>query len=128
MKNKIFCAVVFALLVGFFLCYPSKLIADSLVATPTTEITTNIGAWPDKIWRATKAHKLFMVGGIGYYSPCIVTPADTFKTFKDGFTLVVDPTVFQSSITAVAMDFMITEWNVSGHMHFDATDADTKKI
>ena len=104
MDKKLVFTVLMMLLAALFICYPARLVADDVTSTPSSEPAANIGGWYDKMWIVKGVYQLTPSGTNFAYQP-VAVPAAT-------------PAGYTQSGASVPMDFVITTWSSSGHMHF----------
>jgi hypothetical protein len=76
---------------------------------------TNIGAWYDETWDATKFYRLERVS----------SSSDNFRyVFKEKNTMVNESPALNATYTkddaSIPQDIVVTEWEVTGHVHFSS--------
>ncbi len=78
---------------------------------------TNIGAWYDEVWDAAGYYRLERES---------VIPSGT-ETFRYRFTTIPTtsttppaPPIFRQGQAGIVQDMAVTEWRVSGHVHFSS--------
>ncbi|MFA5090242.1 MAG: hypothetical protein WC510_04320 [Candidatus Omnitrophota bacterium] len=80
----------------------------------STEPSTNIGAWYDEFWSASGFYRLEPHGGPNSFRYEYTTDAITGS----------DPATFTrgdaDAQASVPRDLVVTEWKVSGHVHFSS--------
>jgi hypothetical protein len=79
----------------------------------SAESDGNIGAWYDEVWDALGYYRLERVPG--------PVPPGGSETFRYNYTTVPTtptPPVFRQGQASILQDMTVTEWRVSGHVHF----------
>jgi hypothetical protein len=76
---------------------------------------TNIGAWYDETWDATKFYRLERVS----------SSSDNFRyVFKEKNAMVNESPALNATYTkddaSIPQDIVVTEWEVTGHVHFSS--------
>ncbi|MFA5161564.1 MAG: hypothetical protein WC421_04905 [Elusimicrobiales bacterium] len=112
--RKIFAlAALSAALAGLRALYPASLAADNVNSTPSGEQSGTIGCWYDKLWAVTAAYRLTpsAAGASFVYARVAGVPAVD----------KADVDKYKSGDVGVPVDFVITEWYSTGHMHFTSS-------
>jgi len=101
-------------LVGSAVFWAAVLANTAADPPPTTEQATNIGAWKDEIWQATGFYRL---------NPKSAGTGNTeyrYESNADPATGSEANSVFVEGSAVIPQDIVITEWQVSGHVHFSS--------
>jgi hypothetical protein len=110
MRNKktivIICAVFVA--AGIFLA-AGKVFSDNAGTPFSSKLASSIGAWYDETWQATGFYRLEQGGGVGNF---------VYKYTTTPTTTSAPVFISPDESVAIPQDMAVTEWKVSGHVHF----------
>lgn len=115
-RRGIFWAVMLAAFIAAA-CYTQTVFCDETEDDPASseKSQTNIGAWYDETWDATKFYRLERVP----------PSSDSFRyVFKEKNTMVNESPALNATYTkddaSIPQDIVVTEWEVTGHVHFSS--------
>jgi hypothetical protein len=114
MKKIILAALFLFFLLGGAAFWAVVLANTAVDPPPTSEPATNTGAWKDEIWQATGFYRLNPksagTGNTEYWYESNAAPATGSEANS----------VFVEGSAVIPQDIVITEWQVSGHVHFSS--------
>jgi hypothetical protein len=113
-KTIVIIFAVFAAAIIFLAA--GKVFSDGTGAPFSTKLATSIGAWYDETWQASGFYRLEQSGA---------TAGSYRYRYTDTSTTATAP-VFISDApeggtpAVIPQDMVVTEWSVSGHVHFSS--------
>jgi hypothetical protein len=117
MRNKKTVVIIFAVsAAAIIFLVAGKVFSDNAGAPFSAKLATSIGAWYDETWQAGGFYRLEREGaasGNFRYRYTNTPTTNTASTFLSGPA--------DSNVQAVIpQDMVVTEWSVSGHVHFSS--------
>ncbi|MDD5668412.1 MAG: hypothetical protein PHE58_00050 [Candidatus Omnitrophica bacterium] len=114
LKKTLICGII-VLILGVIVCMTaSKGLTDDIDNPFSTKLSTNIGAWYDEVWLASGFYRLQADASNENFHYAYSNSATTNSnpTFTKGGT--------GEHAVSIVQDMIITEWRVSGHVHFSS--------
>lgn len=109
--------IVFSLLVGVSLAFENRAYGDNAEDPYTNKSEGTIGAWYDEIWQASGFYRTTKATGEDKLIYAFTTKPNT----DENPTYSIPPKKEGDIISpgaALSSDMAVTEWEVTGHLHF----------
>ena len=112
MRNKKTVVIIFAVSAAAIIFLAAgKVFSDSAGDPFSPKLATSIGAWYDETWAASGFYRLEQGGGAGNF---------IYQYTIDPKTNSAPVFISPDAGAVIPQDMAVTEWSVSGHVHFSS--------
>ena len=116
-RGLVYLLIVFSLLGGISLVFENRAQGDDAGDPYTNKSEDTIGAWYDETWQASGFYRTTKAAGEDKLIYAFTTKPNT----DENPTYSIPPKKEGAAISpgaALSSDMVVTEWEVTGHLHF----------